>query len=361
MQEMTGIERMGNILKRKPVDRIGLYEHFWGDTHKKWTDDGFIKQGESLEDHFGFDMQECWAFDMVANLDFEPIIVEETEETKLIRNGNGALLRSHKLHDATPEHVDFLVKERKDWEEHIKPYLTPDRRRINFENYRNAKRHAAENNRFFVWSGVNVFEMMHPVCGHEYMLMGMVLDPDWVKDMVDTYSRLTLELQEILFAEEGYPDGIWYYEDMGFKHKPFFSPDMYREILQAGHKRTIQFAHSRNMPVIFHVCGFVEPLIPGMLESGIDCLQVIEIKAGMDLLRLHKKYGDVLSFMGGMDVRVLYSNDLKLVDAELEQKIPAVMKNFGFTLHSDHSIPNTVNYETYKHFVDRGLQLGSYR
>ena len=114
MQEMTGIERIGNIMKRKPVDRIGLYEHFWGDTHKKWTEDGFIKQGESLEDHFGFDMQECWAFSMVANLDFEPVVVEETEETKLIRDGNGALLRRHKLHDTTPEHVDFLVKERKD-------------------------------------------------------------------------------------------------------------------------------------------------------------------------------------------------------------------------------------------------------
>lgn len=361
MREMTGIERIGNILKRKPVDRIGLYEHFWGDTQKKWTKDGFIKEGESLEDHFGFDMEECWAFSMVANLDFEPVVVEETEETILVRDGNGALLRKHKLHNATPEHVDFMVKERKDWEEHIKPYLTADRRRINFEKYRNAKKHAKENNRFFVWSGINVFEQMHPVCGHEYMLMGMALDPDWVKDMVDTYSRLTLELQEILFAEEGYPDGIWYYEDMGFKQRPFFSPAMYSEIIQEGHKRTIQFAHSKNLPVIFHVCGYVEPLIPGMLESGIDCLQVIEVKAGMDLLKLYKEYGDVLSFMGGIDVRVLYTNDLKLVNEELEKKIPTVMKNFGFALHSDHSIPNTVNYETYKYFVDRGLELGTYR
>jgi uroporphyrinogen-III decarboxylase len=36
------------------------------------------------------------------------------------------------------------------------------------------------------------FEQMHPVCGHEYMLMGMALDPDWVKDMVNTYAKMTL-------------------------------------------------------------------------------------------------------------------------------------------------------------------------
>jgi uroporphyrinogen decarboxylase len=319
MQDMTGIERISNILKRKPVDRIGLFEHFWNDTHRRWSQDGFIKENENMADHFGFDMDGTWAFNMVADLDFEPQVVEETEETILLRDGNGAILRWHKQHASTPEHVDFEIKDRKGWEEKIKPLLTPDRRRINFEAYRNAKRHAAEHNRFFVWMGVNVFELMHPMCGHEYMLMGMALDPDWVKDMVDTYSRLTIELQEILFAEEGYPDGIWYYEDMGFKQKPFFSPGMYKEIIQAGHIRTIDFAHSKNLPVIMHSCGYVEPLLPGMIESGIDCLQVIEIKAGMDLIKLYKQYGDILSFMGGIDVRVLYTNDKEKINRELEK------------------------------------------
>lgn len=361
MQSMTGIERMSNILKRKPIDRIGLYEHFWGDTQKEWSKGGYIKEDESLADHFGFDMEECWAFNMVADLDFVPQVIEETEETILTRDGNGALLRRHKLHDTTPEHVDFLVKEREQWDEYIKPLLKPDRRRINFEAYRKAKKRAAERNRFFVWSGINVFELMHPVCGHEYMLVGMALDPDWVKDMVHTYSRLTVELQEILFAEEGYPDGVWYYEDMGFKHKPFFSPAMYSEIIQPGHIHTIEFAHSHKLPVIMHSCGMVESLVPGMLESGVDCLQVIEVKAGMDLLKLYKDYGDVLSFMGGIDVRVLYTNDKRLIDEELEAKIPAVMQKFGFTLHSDHSIPNTVNYDTYRYFIQKGLELGTYR
>ena len=204
MQHMTGIERMYNILERKPVDRIGLYEHFWSDTHKKWTADGFIKENESFSDHFGYDMNECWAFNMVANLDFEREIIEETDETILVRDGNGAILRRHKLHDTTPEHVDFLVKERKDWEEHIKPLLKPEARRINFEAYRNAKNMLKEKNRFFVWSGTNVFELMHPVCGHEYMLIGMALDPDWIIDMVIHIVVLLWKLQEILFAEEGY-------------------------------------------------------------------------------------------------------------------------------------------------------------
>ena len=219
---------------------------------------------------------------------------------------------------------------------------------------------AAEKKRFFVWSGINVFEQMHPVCGHEHMLVGMALDPEWIMDMVDTYSQLTVDLQEILFAREGKPDGIWFYEDMGFKERPFMSPDMYMELVNPGHVRTFDYAHSLGLPIIVHSCGFVETLVPGLIQAGMDCLQVIEIKAGMDLLKLHKLYGDVLSFMGGIDVRVIYTNDKSIIDKELASKIPIVKQRFGYTLHSDHSIPNTVEYDSYRYFVDRGLDMGTY-
>ncbi len=357
---MTGRERIGNILKRKPVDRIGLIEHFWGDTFKKWRADGHIGENEDFADHFGFDISESWTFDLKADIKFENEIIEETAETILMRDGNGALLRRHKMHDATPEHVDFMVKDRTLWEDKIKPLLTPSRDRINFKEYRDTKRKAADKQRFFTWSGINVFESMHPVCGHEYMLMGMALDPDWVKDMVETYAELTVNLMEILFAEEGLPDGIWFSEDMGFKERPFMSPDMYREIVQPGHKKTIDFCHSLGLPVIIHSCGYVAPLVPGMIEAGMDCLQAMEVKAGMDLLKLHKDFGGKISFCGGMDTRKLVANDLDAVMGELEEKIPVVKKGFGYILQSDHSIPDSCKYETYRSFVNEGLRLGAY-
>jgi uroporphyrinogen decarboxylase len=361
MDTLTGIERISNILHRRPVDRIGLFEHFWNDTQRAWTEQGHIRAGENLADHFGFDMSLHSPFTMTADLDVQPEIVEETEETILTRDGNGALLRRHKLHEATPEHVDFRVRDRATWEELARPHLLePDERRIDFAGYREAKAYAQAHDRFFAWSGVNVFELMHPVCGHQYMLMGMALDPDWIKDMVSVYSTLTVRLQEILFEREGWPDGIWYYEDMGFKGRPFMSPAMYREIIQPGHIHTIDYAKSHGRPVVMHSCGMVEKLLPGMVEAGIDCLQVIEVKAGMDLLKLYREYGDRLSFMGGIDVRTLYSNDRDIIDEELQLKIPVVKGNCGYVLHSDHSIPNTVDYESYQYFVGRGMELGRY-
>jgi uroporphyrinogen decarboxylase len=360
MHPLSGKERIGNILKRQPVDRIGVFEHFWQDTQRNWEQAGYLLPGESLETRFGLDMQLFWPFDFTADLDYEPEVVEEDTVTILMRDGNGALLRRHKLHETTPEHVDFLVQNRQTWEEHAKPYLKAEARRINFEGYRQAKLEAAENERFFCWSGVNVFELMHPVCGHEHMLVGMAMDPDWIKEMVSVYATIIIEMWELLFAQGGYPDGIWFYEDMGFKNHPFMSPKMYKEIIQPAHIRTIEWAHSRNLPVIMHSCGYIAPLVPYMIEAGIDCLQVIEVKAGMDLLDLYQKFGHVLSFMGGIDVRVLYTNDRAVIDRELEAKIPTVKGNNGFVLHSDHSIPSDVDPENYAYFIKRGLELGAY-
>jgi uroporphyrinogen decarboxylase len=357
---MDGRERIGRILERRRVDRVGLFEHFWNDTQRTWTEQGHLAPGEDLGDHFGFDLELTWACDLVADLDFKPVVVEETEETVLTRDGNGALLRRHKLHDSTPEHVDFAVKEREAWETSVKPKLVFDPRRIDFEGYRRHKAHAAANGRFFCWAGVNVFESIHPVTGHENLLVGMALDPDWILDMADTYASLQTALMEELFAKEGWPDGIWYYEDMGFKEHPFISPAMYRELLMPAHRRTIAFAKSHGCKVIMHSCGFVEPLVPSLVEAGIDCLQVIEVKAGMDLLKLHRDFGDRLSLMGGIDVRALYSNDRATIDRELEAKIPFVKEGFGYVVHSDHSIPCTVDHDTYRYFIDKALSLGTY-
>lgn len=358
--ELTSYERFANVLDRKPVDMTPVVVSPWEATLARWRNEGHIGKDEDIAEHFGQDMRPGGWLNSCADLDFVPEVLEETEETVLARDGNGAVLRRHKLHDSTPEHVDFAVKDRQTWEELIKPHLIElDRRRVGFEGYRAAKAFAAEKQRFFCWAGLAPFEQMHPVCGHEYMLMGMAMDPDWVKDMVNTFAEMTIMHLETLFAEEGKPDGMFFYEDMGFKNKPFMSPAMYMEIMYPGHKRLFDYAHSLGCKVIVHSCGYVEPLVPGLIEAGMDCLQAMEVKAGMDLPKLFKQFGDKISFYGGVDVRTLISNDRKLIDEEMDKKIlPVVTNGGGYILHTDHSEPPEIDYETMRYFVERGRKLG---
>ena len=83
MTELTGVERIGRILKRQPVDRIGVFEHFWGDTQKLWQSQGHIRQDEDLSAHFNFDMSTCWAFNLMADLDFVPVALSRYGMAKM--------------------------------------------------------------------------------------------------------------------------------------------------------------------------------------------------------------------------------------------------------------------------------------
>jgi uroporphyrinogen decarboxylase len=94
----------------------------------------------------------------------------------------------------------------------------------------------------------------------------------------------------------------------------------------------------------------------------MDCLQAMEVKAGMDVVRLAETFAGRLSFFGGIDVRALIANDRKQIDAEIERKIPAVLRQgCGYILHSDHSIPPEVDYETLCYFFKRGREIGTWK
>ena len=75
-----------------------------------------------VSDHFGLDVRRTGGeitpgdyhiINLVADIDAGDQIVEETESVKLVRDGNGALLRWIKNASGAPEHVDFAVKDRR--------------------------------------------------------------------------------------------------------------------------------------------------------------------------------------------------------------------------------------------------------
>ncbi len=356
---MTHKERFLAALENRSVDMHPRGDELWTDTKKKYVKEGFMDEDEDEASHFDMSFRRAGWINSVGDMDFEERIIEEDESTKLVLNGNGARLRYWKNATGTPEHLGFSVQDRKTWDELIKPHLLQtDERRIPFDDYREEKRKAGDENRAFLWNGVAPFEQMHPVCGHEYMLLGMAMDPDWVKDMVTTYADFTIRHLNLLFDREGIPDAMWYFEDMGFKERPFMSPEMYEQIVEPGHAKLFEHSHSLGLKVIIHSCGFVEPLVPGLIDAGMDCLQAMEVKAGMDMPRLAERFGGKISFCGNIDIRVIASNDRKAIDAELEKKIPPVLDaGSGYILYSDHSIPPEVEHDTLKYFFERGAGI----
>ncbi|MGI6494518.1 MAG: uroporphyrinogen decarboxylase family protein [Kiritimatiellia bacterium] len=358
MSPMTHKERLLAVLDRQEVDALPCWDSLWGETSDRYVREGHMNPGEDYIQHFDLSFRTGGWPNSTIDLDYEPVVVEETDETIVRLDGNGAQLRFWKGKSGTPEHVAFTIQDASGWEPVRHKLLGMDRRRIPFESYRRMKALAKAEERAAIWAGVGPFEQMHPVCGHENMLVGMALEPDWIRDMVEVYTDLTLRHLTLLFAEEGKPDVMWFYEDMGFKQRPFMSPEMYGDLVQPGHKKLFDFAHNLGLKVIVHSCGFVEPLVPGLIEAGMDCLQAMEVKAGMDLVHLGERFGSQIAFCGGVDIREIASNDRDRIDAELERRVAPVLRaGGGYILHSDHSIPPEVDHDSLVYFFNHGRTL----
>ena len=99
-------------------------------------------------------------------------------------------------------------------------------------------------------------------------------------------------------------------------------------------------------------------LLPDVVATGVDALNPLEVKAGMDAIKIKKEYGDKLVLRGGINA-VLW-NDTDAILAEIDQKVPILKENGGFVFSSDHSIPNSVSLKNMKAIMDEVKRVGRY-
>ena len=102
--------------------------------------------------------------------------------------------------------------------------------------------------------------------------------------------------------------------------------------------------------------GYDKRIGPRFLDAGINFMYPIEPAAGMDVVQLRETYGTRLAFMGGLDKHVV-RRSLEEIEAELEYKIPPLVKSGGCILGLDHRIPNGTPLEHYRFYVDKVWEI----
>ena len=99
-------------------------------------------------------------------------------------------------------------------------------------------------------------------------------------------------------------------------------------------------------------------LVPDLVEMGLDGLNPLEVKAGMEPLTLKERYGDKLTLHGGINA-VLW-DDADAIIAEIDRLVPKLKEQGGYIFSSDHSIPNTVSLQNMEKIVARVKEMGRY-
>jgi len=343
------------MFEHKEADRVPIYDSPWEGTIRRWHREG-MPEGVSYVDYFDLDKIAHISVDNSPR--YEEKIIEETDRYKIYTTKWGATLKSWKLEDSTPEFIDFTITDPDKWAK-AKERMVPSRDRINWDYLKKNYKRWREEGYWIqaeLWFG---FDVSHSwVVGTERFLIALVEDPEWCVDMFNHFLNVNLALLDMVW-DEGYTfDSVRWPDDMGYKHSQFFSVNMYKELLKPVHKRAVDWAHAKGIKAHLHSCGDINPFIPELIDIGIDCLNPLEVKAGMDPVKIKKKYGKDLVLHGGINA-VLW-DDIDAIEDEIKRVLPIMKESGGYIFSTDHSIPNTVSLENFRRIVQLVKELGSY-
>jgi len=241
----------------------------------------------------------------------------------------------------------------------------PKPEHFDYECVRQQAKKARETGKVVVFMGdrLNRCAQLKPamyVRGVEQILMDVVLNPEIAKaifrriaDFYTEYARRTLQ------AAEGNVDIFFTGDDFGTQDNTFLPVDTWRYLLKEGFKRFIDIGHEFGCKVAHHTCGCVMPLLPDIVECGLDILNPLQPDcAQMDYQKIKEKFGDKICFHGGISIqKTMPHGSPEDVRDEVKNRVEKLAGNGGYifctahNIQADTSIENVVAlFEAYEEF-----------
>jgi uroporphyrinogen decarboxylase len=237
-----------------------------------------------------------------------------------------------------------------------------------FEGMRERARHAAEVEGQGVFMGglcAGIMEMAAWTRGFANYFADFGNNPELVVGVMRKAMELKMAYWEKALAEVGdYADVVGEADDFAGQFRMLISPNTYRKLVKPLHKELFDFIHARTKAkIFFHSCGSIRPVIPDLIEIGVDIINPVQVSAtGMDSAELKREFGKDLTFWGGgVDTqRVLGSGTPDEVRADTRKRIEDLAPGGGFVFATVHNIQGNVPAENILAMWETLQEYGKY-
>ncbi len=366
------LERMSRVLRHQEPDRVPISDFFWGGFVKRWQQDLHLPQDASPYYHYDLD----WIV-TVHNMDphiksFETI--KEDRDEVIVKTGFETTLRKR---------FDMPMPEQMGWQTDTIEKMEA----FEFDDPADRRRFfsAGDNQVAGVGDGftrnsppwVDTVKALHkdfPVYGSiieasEFLTraVGQMNTLFWIGEHPERMGKQVERINDFYYrcakaaieAADGLLDGFVIWGDVAYRKSLFVSPNYWRTYFKPGVRAIIDLCHQHRLPVIYHGCGNIKAILPDFIEIGLDALNPLEAKAGLDVVELRRECGHKLAFCGNSDMTVWEEGVPANVRREVLRKLNAA-RGGGFIFQSDHSVTSGVAGETYDMIVKLVREHGQY-
>jgi hypothetical protein len=281
-------------------------------------------------------------------------ILEETDTFRLWRDALGRTMKLSKGFATLPLPQDYPVKTMDDWLK-IRHWYEFSEQRLAGEWLEQAQRFLTEDQVICV-SIPGGFDEPRNLMGEETLCLAYYQQPELIHDILETIGDTAFQVLERV-SRKVRLDLLFVHEDMAGKAGPLIGPKLVEQFITPYYHKVWDLLHSRGARLFDQDSdGDMRAIIPAFLEAGINCLHPMEPAANMDIVQLRQQYGHRLAFYGGIDKHVLRKSQQEIL-AELEYKIPPMVKSGGCVLALDHRIPNGTPLENYRFYINKVWEL----
>jgi len=201
--------------------------------------------------------------------------------------------------------------------------------------------------------------------GMEQLYLKMYDEPALVDAVLTRIVDYYLAVSRTIFDAAGRSIDIFFVgNDFGGQTGPLLSEKLFRRFLLPQLHRLVELGHAYRLKVMLHCCGGFGPLIPAMIEIGVDGLHAVQPSCrGMDLANLKAEFGRKILFNGCIDSHhVLINGDLETVRRETARVVRLMMPGGGFIAGASHdSILEETPVENVVAMFDTIQEAGIYR
>ncbi len=195
--------------------------------------------------------------------------------------------------------------------------------------------------------GGNLLEMGQFYYRMDNFLMMLAGEPRRVHRFLDALVEIHLRnLEKFLQAVGPHIDVINFGDDLGAQNRPQMSPRMYREFFKPRH--AAMWARARQLApakIMLHCCGAVRPLLPDLIDAGLEVINPVQISCGgMDAAGLKRDFGrDIVFWGGGCDTQqVLPCATPAEVREHVASQVRVLAPGGGFVFQQVHNILGNV-------------------
>lgn len=332
---MNSIERVYAAIRHQPVDRLPRFSWIGrgaGDNLRK----ALGSQADDIDELIGNDVKQTWLSingEMDRPCEEGESFVDEWG-IRWHRDGYYNAVISHPLADLEEEEIlayPFPDPDKPERYEYLQELI---------DKYGKEK---------FIGADVSgsMFEPAFHLRGMDNLMVDMATEDPVADIILDRLCDFTTKVA--CRATRMGVNWIWLGDDMGSQQSMLISPDMWRKYFKPRMKKIIDAVHEidPDMPIAYHSCGSIYPIIGELAEIGINVLNPLQESAkGMDHAKIVEEFGDKLTFMCGLDTQTFLRHaSPEEVKQTMLEKCKILSAKGGYIVSACHTIQQDVPVE----------------